>query len=272
MMDPKELLYIVRRCDKVKDILGLKRLVAGDIRDLFPHDMAVMGIGAIFRNRVAQVINVDFPNGYISNIIKDARVTNSPLVRNFRSQLTPQFINLDDLNQPVPQDWLKAIRDYRISSVAGHGQPDLYYNSASYFCFGRRHSPMEMQETELLRVLIPHLHATLTKILLGNVAGPVSEHALSSSNNNGDESVEESLGNGESSGNELSQRELEILNWVCVGKTNYEIGVILGISKFTVKNHIQSILGKLSVYNRTQAVNRALSLGLISHSYSGTTA
>jgi DNA-binding CsgD family transcriptional regulator len=54
----------------------------------------------------------------------------------------------------------------------------------------------------------------------------------------------------------LSQRESEILAWVALGKTNPEIGSILGISSFTVKNHVQRILKKLDVINRTQAVGK----------------
>ena len=52
----------------------------------------------------------------------------------------------------------------------------------------------------------------------------------------------------------LSGREIEIMEWVRNGKTNYEIGMILDISAFTVKNHLQRIFRKLDVMNRAQAV------------------
>jgi len=52
----------------------------------------------------------------------------------------------------------------------------------------------------------------------------------------------------------MSLRELEIMTWVREGKTNQEIGQILDISVFTVKNHLQRIFKKLNVYNRAQAV------------------
>ena len=44
------------------------------------------------------------------------------------------------------------------------------------------------------------------------------------------------------------------MGWVCSGKTNIEIGLILNISTFTVKNHLQRIFKKLDVVNRSQAV------------------
>jgi len=39
----------------------------------------------------------------------------------------------------------------------------------------------------------------------------------------------------------LSAREKEILRWIHLGKSNFEIGTILGISPLTVKNHVQKI-------------------------------
>ena len=54
----------------------------------------------------------------------------------------------------------------------------------------------------------------------------------------------------------LSERETQIMAWVAMGKTNLEIGSILGISGFTVKNHMQRIFQKLNVFNRAQAVSK----------------
>lgn len=52
----------------------------------------------------------------------------------------------------------------------------------------------------------------------------------------------------------MSNREVEILHWVAHGKTNPEIGAILNISPFTVKNHMQHMFKKLNATNRAQAV------------------
>jgi DNA-binding NarL/FixJ family response regulator len=62
----------------------------------------------------------------------------------------------------------------------------------------------------------------------------------------------------------LTSREQEILGWIHVGKSNIEIGTILTISPLTVKNHVQKILRKLNVQNRTQAVGKALALRILS--------
>lgn len=56
----------------------------------------------------------------------------------------------------------------------------------------------------------------------------------------------------------LTPREAELLSWVVQGKTNPEIGIILGIQLTTVKKHLESIFAKLAVDNRTAAVTLAL--------------
>jgi transcriptional regulator EpsA len=55
-------------------------------------------------------------------------------------------------------------------------------------------------------------------------------------------------------GSPLSDREMEVMQWVKMGKTNSEIAMILNLSTFTVKNHMRRIYKKLDVLNRAQAV------------------
>ena len=61
---------------------------------------------------------------------------------------------------------------------------------------------------------------------------------------------------------ELTLRELEVLKLVALGKTNQEIAEGLFISKATAKVHVRRVIAKLGISDRTQAVVRALELGL----------
>ena len=61
----------------------------------------------------------------------------------------------------------------------------------------------------------------------------------------------------------LSARETQILRLVATGASNKEIAENLIIAEGTVKNHLTSILGKLNVQDRMQAVLKARELGLI---------
>lgn len=63
---------------------------------------------------------------------------------------------------------------------------------------------------------------------------------------------------------QLSAREIEVLQLVAKGLSNREIGRQLHISKATVKTHLIHIFGKLSVSDRTAAVTVALERGIIS--------
>ena len=65
---------------------------------------------------------------------------------------------------------------------------------------------------------------------------------------------------------QLTERELEVLELAAKGYTNKAIGVQLGISDRTVQGHLAHIFNKLQAGSRTEAVMRAVSLGWISQS------
>ena len=62
---------------------------------------------------------------------------------------------------------------------------------------------------------------------------------------------------------QLTNRELEILNLVAQGLSNREIAEQLFVSRCTVESYIKHIYRKLSVTKRTQAVSTARTLGLL---------
>ena len=62
---------------------------------------------------------------------------------------------------------------------------------------------------------------------------------------------------------ELTAREIDVLNQLARGLANKEIADQLKISEYTTKDHLKSILAKLRVADRTQAVTAALSRGII---------
>ena len=61
----------------------------------------------------------------------------------------------------------------------------------------------------------------------------------------------------------LTRREHEVLVLLADGLRNREIAARLAVSEHTVKFHLASIFGKLGASSRTEAVSRALRLGLI---------
>lgn len=93
----------------------------------------------------------------------------------------------------------------------------------------------------MLKILLPYIDSSLRQI------APMSEQ---------DAAVPTKMEPMDDAAGTLSARELEIMEWVRNGKTNVEIGMILDISAFTVKNHLQRIFRKLDVVNRAQAVSK----------------
>src|SRR4029077_1968336 len=57
---------------------------------------------------------------------------------------------------------------------------------------------------------------------------------------------------------ELTPREAEVLLWISRGKSNHEIGIILGAKTGTICKHVEHIFSKLNVENRTTAAVVAL--------------
>jgi len=136
---------------------------------------------------------------------------------------------------------------YDLANLACHGTQNIDGGTNSCFVFARMPQPPGKRQCYLLKLLVPHLHAAFVRTLIHGARRPHPPAAAPQ--------------------RALSGRELEILRWVSEGRSNLQIGRTLRISPLTVKNHVQHILKKLEVRNRTQAVSRAISLKLIESSY-----
>jgi len=108
---------------------------------------------------------------------------------------------------------------------------------SSCFVFFRLANPALPLHHDFAALLLPHLHLALCRSW---TAKEDSERRLT------DEAWA------------LTNRQLEILNWVQQGKTNFEIALILNVSPLTVKNHLQKLFKRLDVHNRTQAVAKIM--------------
>jgi DNA-binding NarL/FixJ family response regulator len=64
--------------------------------------------------------------------------------------------------------------------------------------------------------------------------------------------------------NQLTRRQHDVLRLIVLGQTNREIAETLNLTVSTVKTHVEQVIGKLGVSDRTQAAVRAIELGLVS--------
>ncbi len=129
-----------------------------------------------------------------------------------------------------------------MKSVLAHGIKDCRGGHDCLYIFIGSTLKVPTECRKLLSILLPHIDWTLRRL----------EHLpaqLPEGPTNIEEIETEIIGT-------LSGREAEIMEWVKSGKTNQDIGMILNISAFTVKNHMQRIFKKLDVLNRAQAVTK----------------
>lgn len=98
------------------------------------------------------------------------------------------------------------------------------------------------RQAHFFRLLLPTLHLTLLRL--------------------SQQSAQQRQQQGGALARPISAREREILHWVREGKSNEEIGLILGISGLTVKNHLQRLYRLLGVSNRAHAIARGMALQL----------
>ena len=128
--------------------------------------------------------------------------------------------------------------------IVAHGTYDVFGRPASLFMFACGADADGSRQACMLELIVPFLHQAWlrTQIDQARNAAGASPRGVRL----------------------LTAREQEILKWVRIGKSNIEIGAILGLSPLTVKNHVQKILRKLDVQNRTQAVGKALALRILS--------
>lgn len=220
--------------------------VQGPMQTMLPHDVMICGV---FDDR-SRNYRVDFFSCYPLSAACMERIGNQDngilrqLVqawdRNDRHPLLYDTHAAADLGAAAPADFAR----YRLLNLLAHGICDPGGPARAFFSFCGIPGNPDRQYLYMAEVLVPILHAVWMRIL----------HGESPRNHDCPPPADGRL---------LTARESEILRWVYEGKSNMEIGAILGISGLTVKNHVQNILRKLKVQNRAQAVGKGLSLDLL---------
>lgn len=139
------------------------------------------------------------------------------------------------LEGSVDQVWADIFLRHDIRNVAWIVLPGLYRNTFTTYFFINTPTAIAHECKLRMTILAPYLHIALNRVL---GAKRLRRHE------------------GERPGTQfisiLSSREAEIAHWVARGKTNWEIGQILGISDKTVKTHMQNIFSKLQASSRAQ--------------------
>ena len=184
------------------------------------------------------------PNLFSDMFLRDTAVAPALLKAWEERRYQPVIVDVGPSQPPLGAGgFARELERLGATQLLVHGIHDAEGRAISLFTFACRPGSAGQRQSYLIQLLAPSLHAAWVRTQLTKRA--------------------ETGGDKASSGNILTVRELDILKWIYLGKSNFEIGAILKISPLTVKNHVQKILRKLNVVNRTQAIGKSLELRIL---------
>lgn len=216
-------------------------LMREQVRTLLPFQSAICGVGRINPHSITgcELISVDFPDAYFVDIRQSDGGIHSPLMQRWVERQAPVVFEPAEHADEVPAEWLAIFEKHGLKNSLAHGVRDLNSPITSYFNFCGLPGSITEHHSFLLRLLVPHLHGAVTRLVAEALRRPSS--ALP----------------------QLTPREKEVVSWLYLGKTNWEIGQILGIAEKTVKNNLSAIFDKVGVGNRTHLLSRITELKLL---------
>jgi transcriptional regulator EpsA len=218
-----------------------------ELQDIFPHGKLICGMGRLGKHgvHIRHVLGHNFPEEYVQSLLRADGLTSSPIIVKWMKEQQPILFEPDceEIIKSAPPGWLDNFHRFGLLNLAAHGLCDMDSHTASYFSFSCIPGRLSSRHAHLLKLLVPHLHVALTRVVSDRRFNKKSTPAQPA---------------------KLSPREREILQWMSSGKSNWEIAQVVGLSESTIKNHVHHILGKLHVATRAQAVAKALTSKLIS--------
>lgn len=240
----KALIGVVESSLHIKTKHQFLTWVQEDFQNIFPHEIMISFMkdflnGKTYKNKFCSI--------YVSNELFESVLCGDDGVMDrvmaiWRRSRAPFLIEPSLGHTCDEENIISVIHKYELGNIAAHGMHDVNGEILSFFSFMRIPGGINEHHAYLLEVLIPYVHRALI-------------HAMAS-----DHANEKGL---ECYGGLITHREKEVLTWVKVGKSNWEIATILDISPRTVKNHVCNIIKKMSVQNRGHAVAKALRLNII---------
>jgi transcriptional regulator EpsA len=243
MRQDKLLIDVLSRATEVESKNEFIALMTESVPQVLPHEIMICGIGSVRPDGsfVQKFLNLGYPLDYYYAMQSSDGKVDSPLMKQWRETCKPVLYQSGRDEAHYPANWVALVDRYDLRNIVGHGALDLNGPCSSYFIFSRLPTQVGRYEVEVLNLITPHLHNALTRIageLSVQPATPDFVHAL-------------------------SERQVEILNWINVGKSNWEIAQIVDTTRANVKYHVEQIYHKLGVSSRVQAVAYAKDLGLL---------
>ena len=220
----------------------------GLLQSLMRHEVLVCALRG--GESLALCVDSFAMNAADPTIFSEALLHDAPAVPGFikaweERRFRPVICALADLGALAGGTFARELERAGATHVVAHGTHDSEGAVVSFFILACAPGADTHRQSYFAELVVPFLHAAWMRSRMNGRArgNDVPKPARTST---------------------ITPREREILKWIYLGKSNFEIGAILNISPLTVKNHVQKILRKLNVVNRAQAVGKALELRILS--------
>ena len=241
---------VIQQSLRVSQRVHLYNWLQSGFQYLVGHEVMIYGI------KTHETENYEFSYFSSSRYFGDAQFTDcinqdnglvTKLLAAWRKNAVPILINnelkpCDYGNYSVQNYDNEALVQSEMKTLIGHGYGDSRSKVSTFVVFARLSKTIELNCANYFEMLMPQLHCVLVRVSVSRHAEVIITNKVSK---------------------KITRRESEILQYIHMGKTNWEISIILDISALTVKNHVQNILRKLDVQNRGQAAIKASKLGLV---------
>lgn len=163
------------------------------------------------------------------------------LMRDWESTGQPQFL-LPGPNEGALSERLNALE---LRNLVAHGVRGVEPHSGGLVCFGRTTLDASPRTARILELLVPCVHTTYCRVVYEDMINVRSASRFAPA--------------------PITARETEILHLIKDGKSTGDIASDLGLSPFTVRNHVKNIFRKLNANSRGHAVAQAISRGILSY-------
>jgi len=239
----------------VRRHIDLMRWLQGDVQQNLPHDILIAAWGDFHLGVIYYDIVSAMPGVRSESALAEAM---TPLLSGLFNRWlaldrAPYALNAGEDGfswDSVATSGPIAVAMQNMRSALVHGINDQRGRHDCLYVLLSTTPNRRRDERNALELLLPYIDTALRQVdLLPNQYPTRKNHLRSAA----ESPAEEATPANESGA--LSEREAEIMRWVAKGKTNGEIGSILNVSSFTIKNHMQRIFKKLDVFNRAQAVS-----------------
>jgi DNA-binding CsgD family transcriptional regulator len=206
---------------------------------LVPFDYAacvLRTVDPISSKEQFEIVNINYPEEWLKLYVSENLNRVDPIViENFKRFGLQYWADTYQRYKP-PRKFIDIANSFGLTDGYTIGVRNARGTEASLFSISGRYIERDKRTEECLMHIIQHVHQVVVRI-----AGSIPNYKKVL----------------------LSPKEKEVIRWVAMGKSSWDISIIMGISERTVNFHVASIMQKLEAVTRAHAVAIAYSLRLL---------